>query len=302
MALQKRMMYVLNVVLVTIWGLEYVFAKQALEVLPPLTLLFFKYVVAVFLVLVIKLKTEGRGMFRRRDIPVFILCAILGEIGYFFFEYTSMDYLPVSLITIILAFVPAFSILIERVLFGKKATRLMWIGIFVSIFGVVLIIGVDYHILFKGRLIGYLLAFGAVLTWNVYNFITASLHDRYDSVTLTLNQLVFTIFLVAPYAFTHLPSGGAVTPAVVGGIFYLGIVGACIGFLIQVKSLHILGPTTTAMFSNFLPITSTFFGWLCLSETISLMQILGGALVITAGYIVIREKGRVEEPAHDRTS
>lgn len=298
---QKRNMYLLMIILVFAWGLEYIFAKHALEVMEPLSLVFFKYLIGLVVALIIKLKAEGKSLMQKRDIPLFLFCAIFGEIGYFYFEYSSMGYLPVSLVTIVLAFVPALSILIDKAVFKKKITRIMTAGILMSILGIALVIGVDYHMLFQGRIIGYLLAFGAVITWNLYNFLTASLHDRYKTATLTLNQMICTILLVWPYALSHLPDPQTVTPGVAGGILYLGVFSTGIGFLIFVRSLLVLGPTVTAIFSNFLPVTTTFFGWLILKETISPLQMLGGAIVIAAGYFVIKEKGRLEESSHDGT-
>lgn len=296
---QKRNMYLLMIVLVFAWGLEYIFAKKALNVMEPMTLVFFKYMIGTMVVLIIKLKTEGKSLMRKKDIPLFLFCAIFGEIGYFYFEYTAIGFLPVSLVTIVLAFVPALSIIIDKAVFKRKATKKMAVGILLSVIGIIFVIGVDYKILFQGRLVGYLLAFGAVITWNLYNFLTASLHDRYNSATLTLNQLICTILLVWPYAFTHLPEPGTLTMGVIGGILYLGILSTGFGFLIQVRSLHILGPTVTAIFSNFLPVTTTLFGWLILKETISPVQLAGGTIVIAAGYLVIKEKGRLEELSHD---
>ncbi|MDF2655088.1 MAG: putative rane protein [Bacillota bacterium] len=299
---QQKTMYLLMTLLMFAWGLEYIFAKQALAVMESLTLVFIKYSIGFVVVLLIKLKTEGRKLFCKKDIPLFLLCAIFGEIGYFYLEYSAMDYLPVSLITIVLAFVPALSIIIERVIYKRKPTKKMNLGILFCIAGIILVIGVDYRILFQGRILGYLLAFGAVFSWNLYNFLTASLHERYSSATLTLNQLICTILLVWPYALSHLPDPGAVSMGVVGGILYLGTLSTGIGFIIQVRSLHILGPTVTAIFSNFLPVTTTLFGWLILKETILPVQVLGGAIVIAAGYIVIKEKGRAEELTDDRES
>lgn len=301
MDLRKRNMYLLMIMLVFAWGLEYIFAKQALAVMEPLSLVFFKYMIGLVVALIVKLKAEGRSLMQKRDIPLFLFCAIFGEIGYFYFEYTAMGYLPVSLVTIVLAFVPALSIIIDKAVFKKKITNKMTIGILLSILGIALVIGVDYHILFEGRLIGYLLAFGAVITWNLYNFLTASLHDRYKTATLTLNQVICSILLVWPYALNHLPDRQAITASVLGGILYLGIFSTGIGFIIFVRSLHVLGPTVTAIFSNFMPVTTTFFGWLILKETILPVQMLGGAIVIAAGYIVIKEKGRLEESSHDGT-
>jgi len=296
---QKRNMYLLMIVLVFAWGLEYIFAKQALAVMEPLTLVFFKYLIGFGVALAIKLKAEGKSLMRKKDIPIFLFCAIFGEVGYFYLEYSAMGYLPVSLVTIVLAFVPALSILIDKAVFKKKISKIMTLGILLSIIGIILVIGVDYRILFQGRIVGYLMAFGAVIAWNLYNFLTASLHDRYGSATLTLNQIICSLLLVWPYAFTHMPVRETITMGVVGGILYLGIFSTGIGFIIFVRSLHILGPTVTAIFSNFLPVTTTLFGWLILKETILPVQMAGGVIVIAAGYLVIREKGRLEELSHD---
>ena len=92
------------------------------------------------------------------------------------------------------------------------------------------------------------------------------------------------------------------TIGVVGGILYLGLFSTGVGFIIYVRALNVLGPTVTAIFSNFLPVTTTLFGWLILKETISVFQMAGGILVIYAGYLVIKEKGRLEELSHDGTA
>ncbi|MCB6992104.1 DMT family transporter [bacterium 210820-DFI.6.37] len=292
---EKILTYILMAFLVTAWGFDYVIAKHALELLQPLTLLFLKYAIGLTLVLSIKMKTDRKGIVRKKDIPVFILCSIFGEILYYLCEYSAMDYIPVSLITIVLAFVPALSIIIERILYKQKATRAMVIGVAVCIFGVALIIGVDFELLFQGRIIGYLLAFGAVFSWNAYNFLTASLHERYSSITLTCTQLICTALLTLPYAIHTMPPLQSFTPTVIGGIIYLGLVNAGVGFMITVRSLHVLGPTSTALFSNFLPVTSTFFGWLLLNESISGLQLAGGIVVIASACVVIKEKGKMEE-------
>lgn len=292
---EKILTYVLMSLLVTAWGFDYVIAKNVLKLFEPLTLLFVKYAIGFVLVFTIKMKTDRKGMVRKKDIPLFILCSLCGEIIYYFCEYTAMDYMPVSLITIILAFVPALSIIVEKVLFKRSVTKAMTIGIAVCIFGIVLVIGVDFQILFQGRIIGYLLAFGAVFSWNAYNFLTASLHERYTSITLTCTQLICTGLLLLPYAVHTMPSFEVFTPGVVGSLLYLGLVNAGLGFMISVRSLRVIGPTSTALFSNFLPITSTFFGWVLLNESISGLQIAGGVLVIISACVVIKEKGKTEE-------
>jgi drug/metabolite transporter (DMT)-like permease len=286
-------MYILMTFLVFAWGMEYTFAKKALAVVEPITLLFLKYVVGFFLLLIVKLIVEGRSFIKKKDIPVFVLCAIFGDIGYFYSEYKAMSFLPVSLITIILAFVPVLSIFIDRIVFKKSITKKVMLGMIFSILGIALIIGVDIGGFNSGKMFGYFLAFSAVIMWNIYNFITASLHEKYDSITLTLNQIICAILLTWPYAFTHMPKLSLLNPEIIGGILYLGIVSTAICFVIMVRALNVLGPTVTAIFSNFLPITTTFFGWLFLNETLSFLQVLGGIIVIASGYYVIKERSHV---------
>lgn len=297
---EKSKALILMCMLVCFWGLDYVFAKEALDILQPMSLLFLKYSVGFMVLLAIKLKADRKAIVRLKDIPWFILCSFTGEILYFFCEYSAMDYIPVSLITIILSFVPAVSIFIDRVLYKKKASPKMLLGVMVCIIGVIIVIGADFRVLLEGRILGYLLAFGAVISWNCYNFITAKVSENYNSATMSFTQLTCTVLLVMPYALHNMPPIDSFTPGVIGGIIYLGCVSAGVGFFILVYGLKVLGPTVSAMFSNFLPVTATIFGWLFLGETIGLMQFVGGALVIASSCVVIAEKGKMEEQSNDR--
>jgi drug/metabolite transporter (DMT)-like permease len=123
---------------------------------------------------------------------------------------------------------------------------------------------------------------------------TAALHEKYDTVTLMLNQMLCVWILLLPYAIFHMPDPSEVTSSLVLQIVYLAVVNSGFAFFVTARSLHIIGPTATTLYSNFLPITTTFFGWLILGETILPLQIVGGVVVIIAGYIVIKEKGQAE--------
>ena len=296
----KKTAFLMMCGLVMLWGLDYVLAKKALEVLAPMNLLFLKYSTGLLLMLAVKLKVDRKHWVRPKDIPLFVLCSITGEILYFFCEYTAMDYIPVSLITIILSFVPAVSIIIERVVFRKKFNAKIVAGVLMCIIGVAVVIGTDFRELLSGRAIGYVLAFGAVISWNMYNFLTARLGEGYSGVNLAFTQLCCTVLLVMPYALHTMTPTEDFTPGVIGGIIYLGFGSAGIGFFIMVNGLKVLGPTVSAMFSNFLPVTATFFGWLFLGQVIGISQLIGGVIVIVSSCIVIAEKGKMEERSNDR--
>jgi drug/metabolite transporter (DMT)-like permease len=293
--MNRKVAHILMVFTVTSWGFEYALAKDAMIAIEPITLVCFKYTVALFVIAIVKFKIEGKSWMRRADILLFMLCAATGEVLYFYMEYEAMNYMPVSLITILLTFVPVLSILVEWVAFKIKPSVSLMVGVLVSLCGIAIIVGVDVSTILEGRLIGYLLCIGAIVSWNIYNFITSNLGGRYQPLTLTFNQLTCTVLLTWPLALANFPEPSEISMLIVGEVLYLGIVSGGIGFVIYVSALYTLGPTTVSVYANFMPITATFFGWVLLSETITGMQMFGGVIVIAAGYFVIREKGRLEE-------
>lgn len=291
---KRKVTFVLMFVVVCIWGLDYSIAKGALEVFEPLNLMFLKYAGGLLTITVIKLFTDREFRISKKDIIFFVMCSFTGQILYYFCEYSAITYIPVSLITIVLAFVPAVSIIIERIVFKRRFSAKITGGIIVCIIGVALVIGADFRVLLQGRAIGYLLAFGAVLSWNAYNFLTAKISKSYASLTMAFNQVTCTVLISAPYALSTMPALNEITFGTVGRVVYLGIVSAGIGYLIYIRGIRDLGPTVASMFSNLLPVTSTFFGWLILGQSIEPLQIAGGVVVVLSSFIVINEKGRLD--------
>jgi len=145
-------------------GLEYVVAKNAMGSLDTLSLLFYKYLIAAVFVAFIRLKNEKGPLFRKRDVVLFFISAVAGYIFTDLCEYSAMLYMPISLVSIIVTFIPILSIVIEAVIYKRKTSFKVIIGVFICIFGVSLIVGVDWSILLEGRLIGYLLTFAVIFS------------------------------------------------------------------------------------------------------------------------------------------
>jgi drug/metabolite transporter (DMT)-like permease len=291
----KKFAYVLMTVLVFLWGLEYIAAKTALETIRPFSLICIKCLIGFTFLLITKLIIDRRFPLKRKDIPVIIISALFGDVIYFVSEYSAMSFLPISVITITLAFLPSVSVLTEMIMYKNKPTWLIVAGVLVSIMGVGLVIGADFRELFSGRYLGYLLAFAAVISWNIYNFTTKGLSEKYSPLDLTMLQQICAILIALPFALANLPEIHTLDTGVIMGVAYLGIVSSFIGFLIYVNAIKVIGPTPCALYSNFLPLTSTFFGVVLLNEYISGLQLLGGVAVIVSGAVVIWQKGKESE-------
>ena len=286
--------HILMIFLVITWGFDYVTAKWGMNELTPTCLMFTKYFVGFVAVGIIKAIKRDWSLIKKRDIPVLVACAIFGEILYYECEYNAMTYLPVSLLTIVLAFVPAFSVIIERIFLKRKPNRKMIIGIGFCILGIAFVIGADMDTLFQGKIIGYLIAFGAILAWNIYNFLTASL-KQYEPISLAFLQMICATIIMSPVAIHNMTPLSEWSGSLIAIILYMGIIDGAVGFMISIYALKNIGPTATSIYSDFLPVSTAIFGVLFLHESITWLQIIGGIVVIAAGFVVIKEKGRLDE-------
>jgi len=287
-----RISYIFMTAIVFMVAFEFIVVKTILPVVPTFTVIWMKYAVAFVALLCVKTARRKRWPFTVRDIPFFIVCALTGEILYYFGSYNAMDYLPVALMTVVLALCPVLSIILERLINKKRIMLPAVIGICVSLIGIALVAGVDIAMLASGRLWGYLLAFIPVVSTNIYNFVALKMVARYSTFDISLYVIAATAIMTFPMAVGNLPGPQSISASFVCAILFLGLVVGALGFFIYINSLSVLGPTTTLMFSNFVPVVAVVFGWLILNETILPLQMVGGAITLAGCAAVIWYNGK----------
>lgn len=292
---KKTTYHLLMTFLVIAWGAEFAIARDALEVVDPLVILTIKYVLGAVVMAVVLLKTTGIRKLKKQDLPICVLCTVLGHILYYFCEYSALEMVPVANITILLGFLPAGTVLIEKILFKRRVSKALIIGMLVCVGGIMLTIGNDLLSLGGGKLEGYLLCVGAVGCWAAYLFVTESVSEDYDSNLIAFYQTLIAAIITMPYTAVHLPDFSAMDPKIVCELVYLGLVSEGLCFMIEVKGIQKLGPTISGVYSNFLPVTTAIFGVVMLGQELEILQCIGGIIVIFSGCAVIWEKSRLEK-------
>ena len=242
----------------------------------------------------IALKTTGLHLPELKDMPLLILSTLLGHIGYFYCEYGALATVPVANITIILGFLPIGSVWVEKVLFRRKVNAKLILFMVVLIVGIFMVIGSDFASMRGGSVHGYLYCVGALLTWLAYLFVTEKVALKYGSIQIALYQAVMAWIFTIPAMVPHVTELPGLPPVIILELIYLGIVSEGLCFLAEVTGLEKLGPTISAVYSNFLPVTTAFFGLIMLHQSLVVLQCLGGVIVIISGVLVIREKDRID--------
>lgn len=290
----RKKYHLLMIFLVTAWGAELAVAKGALEIVNPIVILTVKYILGAMVMAAVLLKTRGFRLLKKRDFGICVICALLGHILYYFFEYSALETVPVANITILMGFLPVGSVIIERLMFKRRSSKALIVGMLVCVCGIALTVGNDIMSLGGGKLAGYIMCVGAVGAWLAYLFVTEAVSEEYDSTLIAFYQTVTAAILTMPYTLTHLPDISLVGTEALPELLYLGLVSEGLCFMIEVKGIQKLGPTISGVYSNFLPVTTAIFGVIMLGQDLGLLQCIGGIIVIISGCAVIKEKSRLK--------
>ena len=286
--------HIMMVILVIVWGLELSIAKDALESVDAFVILNTKFFFGALLIAAVSLKSSGFQMPKAKDIPLIVLSALVGHVMFFYCEYAAMDTVPVANITIIYGLLPILSAVVEKLFFHRRFSARLAVFMVFLIFGLFLVIGSDFSSMRGGTIKGYLFCAVALFAWLAYLFLTESLAEKYGSVKTALYQSSVAWVLTIPGMVPHISEFHHMGPLIIAELLYLGLFSEGLCFLIEVAGLEKLGPTVTAVYSNFLPVSTALFGFLLLGQDLVLLQIIGGVVVIASGLFVIREKDRID--------
>ncbi|HUV06736.1 MAG TPA: DMT family transporter [Spirochaetia bacterium] len=286
-----------------IWGVSFVSIKVAVEVLPPMSLAFSRFIIASLLLRLLLWKREPGFRLTRKNVFPLILSGLVGVTLYFFFENNGVKLISPSTSSIIIAGIPIVTVLVDTLLFGAPVTLPKIAGVVLSFAGVYLV--VEHGLSMAGApLLGYLFMFGAVLTWVIYNFLTRPLFGRYSQLAIVCYQTIFGTIAFIPMILFEIGTieWSRVTPLIVLNVLYLGVLCSALGYSFYLYALKHLGVGTTTLFINLIPVVTVASSALMLRERISLKQVLGGLLVVLAVSLVSLRRVRRGESRKQRRS
>jgi len=248
-----------------VWGGQFVVGKSALARVDSFWLTTVRYAGAAVLLLGLLAVAEGIGALSPRGrLRELALLGTLGFAGFNLLAYTGLEHARPESASLIVALAPLLTALVLWLRDGARPSRLTLVCLLVALGGVSLVIsGGHPSTLWHGSLgVGDLLVLGGVLSFVLYTIGAADHRDlsplRYTALTAALGwpAIVAATLVGTAAGWLSAPSGSdwvAVTPE----LAYLALPGAVIAVLCWNAAVERLGPQTTALFGNLIPI-STF--------------------------------------------
>ena len=288
------------------WGGTYLGIRVGVETVPPLMLAGARYLIAGLILFPIALRTgspEARAADRPRR-SAWIACGIVGLLlllGGNALVTVGERSVPSGFASLLVATVPLWLLVMDAALARTWIGWLPLAGLAAGLAGVALLAGLGDHASASGASgTGIAIILFASVCWAVGTILSTRLNGlpQRPFLTTAMQMLVGGTIILALAAATGEFSG--FHPSQVSlrswlALLYLigpGSILALSAYAIAVRSL----PTSTvATYAYVNPVVAVILGTLILSEKLTPMMLIGGALIIAAVALIVRRRG---SPGH----
>jgi len=277
----------LALLVVVVWGLNFVVIKVGLHNMPPLMLAGLRFMLvaipAIFFV-------------ARPKIPLSLLLGygLTISFGQFAFLFSAIKFgMPAGLASLVLQAQAFFTIILGAFVFGERLQGKQLAGITLAVFGVLVLIEASLngqHV----AMLGFFLTLAAAFSWacgNIFNKKIMQHEARPAVMSLVVWSALIPIlpFMLASY----LLDGPAVMVqslvnidlTTILSLVYLAFVATIIGYGIWGSLLGRYETWRVAPLSLLVPVVGIASAALLLGETLSTLQLLGAVLIMGGLYI-----------------
>jgi drug/metabolite transporter (DMT)-like permease len=281
----------------TVWGSTFVVTKELIALWPPFTLAFARVAIGTLVLLPLAMARHRPDM--RLPWPTIWVMGLLGVALYYLTFNGAMVYISASQGALVQASIPAMTALVAVVWLRERASGLRWLGIALSVGGVLIVFSGNAADGAGSTVLGNALMFAAVVCWALYTALAKRVAG-FDSLVITVCVTGAGSLLLLPLAAYEVLSEGLQPLPVIGwlGVSYLGGVASGLAYMLYNASLRHLDASAVGVYTNLIPVVGVLTGVIVLGEPLSARAIVGGAVVMLGVWITSRsERKSVAAPA-----
>ncbi len=273
----------------SIWGGMYVVSKVVLDVIPPLELVWVRYVTALISLVIISLITHQSWKIQKRDLP---LIALVGFVGYFISIWTQFLGTKLSsaqMGSVITSTTPTFMVIFGHFLLKEKITTAKTLSVCLATLGVLLIAKGS---IVESPMLGMIILMISAAAWALMSVLIKLVPKSYPQLVVTAYAMLTATFAMTPFVAPEIRLehfGMLLNPVILGGILYLGVVSTAFAFFLWNKGMQTVDAGKAGVYFFFQPLVGTLLGWFLLEEQVTATFWIGALLIIAGVLAVIKD-------------
>lgn len=269
-----------------VWGITFINTKVLLVTFSPVEIMFYRLILALLVLFAISpprlswRKPDHRWL---RDEWRLMAAGLCGVTLYFLFQNIALTYTLAANVSVLISVAPLFTALVSRSVLKEKLKANFFFGFTTAIAGIILIT-FNGSMLLKLNPLGDLLSILAALVWAFYSVLIKQISAQQPSIIVVTRKvfsygLLFMMPLLPLFDFQL----GLERLGVLSNLFnliFLGAVASALCYLTWNYAIHLLGPVKTSVYIYIIPVITVIAAALVLDETITLMAVIGMALIL----------------------
>ncbi|MDH5159505.1 DMT family transporter [Heyndrickxia oleronia] len=275
----------------SIWGGMYVVVKVVVSVIPPLELVWLRYIVAILTLILIGLITRQKWRIEKRYFFLIIAIGVIGNTISIVTQETGTMLSTAQMGAIITSSTPAFMVIFARLILKERLTIKKGISVCLATAGVILIVGIgDMN---TSSTLGGVSLVIAALTWALMSVLVKRIPSDYSQIVVTTYSILVALIILTPFVLPrlHQINPSQLTHSTIwGGLLYLGVISTAGGFLLWNRGLQMLNASSGGIYFFFQPMVGALLGWLILGETINITFWIGSVFILLGVLIVIKDR------------
>ena len=274
--------YLFPFIAVCAWGSLYVVSKPVLNAVPPFTLVLFRYIISLCILLplaYVLCKRDGIR-FKKADWKRFLFVGIAGYGIATGAQFIGTQLSNASTASLINSMNPVTITIFAAFLLGERITKEKAMALVAVVIGAFIILGDS---LASGAAAGIVVSLVSVCLWSLMSIEVRKLSADYPPLVITAAALVIAAVCLVPVSVIEChvaASGFQWSWSLLPSVLYMGLVCTALSQVFWNLGLSRLEANQCGMFYPLQPMISMLLGVLILHETLSIRFLIGGVFII----------------------
>ena len=275
------------IILAAIWGGSFIFMRVLAPVLGPVITADLRVLIAG-LALILYFRVIGFDLEWKTNWKHYLIIGVINSgIPFLLYAFAAL-HIPASYSVILNSTSPMFGVIFSAIWLSEGLTIKKIFGLMLGIIGVSFVTKVGS----VATDVFFFLSIAACLTAAICYALAGVYIKRFVKTAKPMgiagaSQLLAGLVLL-PFVFFS-PVRGEITTSVILNVLGLALVCSAIAYLIYYKLMADVGPTKALTVTFLMPAFGMFWGYIFLSETITIPMILGCGLIILGTSLVVKK-------------